>query len=145
MWRSTWRSLLAHKLRLAFSGLAIVLGVAFVGGTMIFTDTLNRTFTVLFASSAADVSVRPAAAYEEGMSGQSGTTARVPSALVDQVRAVDGVAAAEGYVQTEGVYVLDRAGDVLDTGGAPVSGSAGSTSVTCPRASYRRARTGAPR
>jgi ABC-type lipoprotein release transport system permease subunit len=119
MWRSTWRSLIAHKLRLAFSGLAIVLGVAFVGGTMIFTDTLNRTFTVLFASSAADVSVRPAAAYEEGMSGQSGTTARVPSALVDQVRAVDGVAAAEGYVQTEGVYVLDRAGDVLDTGGAP--------------------------
>jgi putative ABC transport system permease protein len=119
MWRSTWRSLIAHKLRLAFSGLAIVLGVGFVGGTMIFTDTLNRTFTVLFASSAADVSVRPAAAYEEGMSGQSGTTARVPSALVDQVRAVDGVAAAEGYVQTEGVYVLDRAGDVLDTGGAP--------------------------
>ena len=55
MWRTTWRSLLAHKLRLAFSGLAIVLGVAFVAGTMIFTDTLNRTFTALFESTAADV------------------------------------------------------------------------------------------
>ncbi|MCZ2860848.1 ABC transporter permease [Blastococcus sp. VKM Ac-2987] len=119
MWRTTWRSLMAHKLRLAFSGLAIVLGVAFVAGTMIFTDTLNRTFTALFESTAADVSVEPAAAFEEGVNGPSGTTAHLPSALVEQVRAVDGVAGAEGYVQTEGVYVLDRDGDVLDTGGAP--------------------------
>jgi putative ABC transport system permease protein len=96
-----------------------VLGVAFVAGTMIFTDTLNRTFTALFESTAADVSVAPATAFEEGVNGPSGSLAHLPSALVEQVRAVDGVAAAEGYVQTEGVYVLDRDGEVLDTGGAP--------------------------
>jgi putative ABC transport system permease protein len=44
MWRTTYKNLLAHKLRLAMSGLAIVLGVAFVSGTLIFTDTLSRTF-----------------------------------------------------------------------------------------------------
>jgi putative ABC transport system permease protein len=119
MWRTTWRSLAAHKLRLAFSGLAIVLGVAFVAGTMIFTDTLNRTFTALFESTAADVGVAPAAEFDEGVDGPSATIARLPAALVEEVRAVDGVAAAEGYVQTEGVYVLDREGEVLDTGGAP--------------------------
>ncbi len=119
MWRTTWRSLIAHKLRLTFSGLAVVLGVAFVGGTMIFTDTLDRTFTALFESTSADVGVRPAAAFEQGTTGPGGTTVHLPSTLVDRVRSVDGVAAAEGYVQTEGVYVLDRAGEVLDTGGAP--------------------------
>ncbi|WP_104523626.1 ABC transporter permease [Blastococcus atacamensis] len=119
MWRTTWRNLLAHKLRLAFSGLAIVLGVAFVSGTMIFTDTLNRTFTALFESTAADVSVHPAAAFATGVTGPGGGVDRLPSAVVGQVRAVDGVAAAEGYVRTEGVYVLDQDGEVLDTGGAP--------------------------
>ncbi len=119
MWRTTRRSLLAHKLRLAFSGLAIVLGVAFVSGTMIFTDTLNRTFTALFESTAADVSVQPAAAFDTGVTGPGGGVQHLPAGLVEQIRAVDGVAAAEGHVQTEGVYVLDRDGEVLDTGGAP--------------------------
>jgi putative ABC transport system permease protein len=77
MWRSTWRSLLAHKLRLAFSGLAIVLGVASSAD-----DDLHRHaephLHALFASSAADVSVRPAAAFDESMSGQSGTTPACP-------------------------------------------------------------------
>ena len=41
----------------ALSGLAIVLGVAFVSGTMIFTDTLSKTFNDLFESTAADVNV----------------------------------------------------------------------------------------
>ncbi len=66
------KGLLAHKLRLAFSGLAIVLGVAFIAGTMIFTDTLNRTFTALFESTAADVSVAPATAFEDGVKASAG-------------------------------------------------------------------------
>ena len=119
MWRATLRGLLAHKLRLALSGLAIVLGVAFVSGTMIFTDTLSRTFTSLFESTSNDVSVTRATAFEAGFDSPGGSASYVPSSLVDEIAAVDGVAAAEGYVQTEGVYVLDRSGEVLDTGGAP--------------------------
>ena len=41
------------------STFAIVLGVAFVAGTLIFTDTLDRSFTALFASTVGDVVVRP--------------------------------------------------------------------------------------
>jgi putative ABC transport system permease protein len=120
MWRASLRNLLAHKLRLALSGLAIVLGVAFVSGTMIFTDTLSKTFTDLFESTAADVNVEPASAFETGLTGTGITSVSyVPADVVNVIADVDGVAAAEGYVQAEGVYVLDRDGEVLDTGGAP--------------------------
>jgi putative ABC transport system permease protein len=122
MWRATVRNLLAHKLRLALSGLAIVLGVAFVSGTMIFTDTLGKTFDDLFESTSADVNVEPATAFESGLSGTgegTGTASTLPADVVDTVRGVDGVASAAGFVRTEGVYVLDGNGDVLDTGGAP--------------------------
>jgi MacB-like protein len=106
MWRATVRNLLAHKLRLALSGLAIVLGVAFVSGTMIFTDTLGRTFDDLFESTSADVNVEPAAAFESGLSGTgegTGTASTLPADVVDTVRGVEGVASAAGFVRTEGV------------------------------------------
>ncbi len=120
MWRTTYRSLMAHKLRLAMSGLAIVLGVAFVVGTLIFTDTLSRTFNDLFRSTAADVNVSRAAAFDQGLDGSApGPASYVPATLVDEIAAVDGVAAVEGSVQAEGVYVLDAGGEVVDTGGAP--------------------------
>ncbi|SEO83685.1 ABC transporter permease [Trujillonella endophytica] len=121
MWRTTYRNLLAHKLRLALSGLAIVLGVAFVAGTLIFTDTLSKTFNDLFRSTAADVNVTRAAAFDQGLTGTGtgGTATYVPAELVEEIAAVDGVAAVEGNVQAEGVYILDRDGEVLDTGGAP--------------------------
>ncbi|MDT0275437.1 ABC transporter permease [Blastococcus goldschmidtiae] len=121
MWRTTWRNLLAHKLRLAMSGLAIVLGVAFVVGTLIFTDTLSKTFNDLFRSTAADVTVTRAAAFDQGLAGTGagGTATFVPDDLVDEVADVDGVAAVAGDITAEGVYVLDPDGEVLDTGGAP--------------------------
>jgi putative ABC transport system permease protein len=46
----TIKGLLAHKLRLALTALAIVLGVTFISGTFILTDTLHNTFSVLFGS-----------------------------------------------------------------------------------------------
>ena len=42
MLRATLKSLLAHKLRMAMSAFAIVLGVAFVSGTLVFTDTTEQ-------------------------------------------------------------------------------------------------------
>ena len=51
MFRAAWKSLLGRKLRLLMSTFAIVLGVAFVAGSFVFTDTLSRSFTAIFASS----------------------------------------------------------------------------------------------
>ncbi len=50
MWRVTIKGLLAHKLRLALTALAIVLGVTFIAGTFVLTDTLHNTFDNLFGN-----------------------------------------------------------------------------------------------
>ena len=76
MVRTTLRNLLAHKLRLALSALAIVLGVAFVAGTMIFTDTLNKTFTDIIDSGTADVDVAPKSAFDSGLVGTGVSSAQ---------------------------------------------------------------------
>ena len=50
MWHVTIKGLLAHKLRLALTALAIVLGVTFIAGTFVLTDTLHNTFNTLFGN-----------------------------------------------------------------------------------------------
>ena len=59
MLRMALRGLLARKLRTALTGFAVVIGVAFVSGTFIFTDTINASFTDLFerVSKGVDVNV----------------------------------------------------------------------------------------
>ena len=42
------RGVLAHKVRLAMTTVAIVLGVAFVAGTYVFTDSVKQSFDTLF-------------------------------------------------------------------------------------------------
>ena len=48
MWRATIKGILAHKVRLGLTALAIVLGVGFVAGTYMLTDTMNSAFDGLF-------------------------------------------------------------------------------------------------
>ncbi len=121
MLRVSFRNMWEHKLRLFLSGAAVVLGVALLAGTLVFTDTLEKTFTDLFETTSSDVTVTPKMAFETGLTGTgvAGTVPSMPESAVSDVQAVDGVETAEGYVQVEGVYVVDRDGDVLNTGGAP--------------------------
>ncbi|SCL27751.1 putative ABC transport system permease protein [Micromonospora pallida] len=97
MFRLTLRSLRAEALRMLLSALAVVLGVAFVAGTLIFIDgmragTYERAGTF---DRHTDVGV-----YAE--------QDPIPAALVDKVRAVDGVRAAEGELTgTAGVVGAD--------------------------------------
>ena len=44
MRKVTIKGPLAHKLRLALTALAIVLGVTFISGTFVLTDTLHNMF-----------------------------------------------------------------------------------------------------
>ena len=57
MWRVTWRNLFARKVRLLLSAFAIVLGVAFVAGTLIFTNAMGGAFDDIIEGSTADVEV----------------------------------------------------------------------------------------
>jgi putative ABC transport system permease protein len=98
VFRIALKGLFARKLRLFTTSLAVLLGVAFMSGTLVLTDTIGRTFDDLFANAAAgtDAVVRGKAAVTSDFGNQRD---RVPAGLVDTVRAVDGVQAAEGFVE----------------------------------------------
>ena len=64
MFRLSIRSLLAHKLRMAMSVVAVVLGVAFVAGTLVFTNSLSTSLDDLVSGGATDVSVTPKSAVD---------------------------------------------------------------------------------
>jgi putative ABC transport system permease protein len=119
--RATLRNLLAHKLRMALTTLSVVLGVAFVSGTLVLTDTMNATFTSLFgeANKTTDVAVRAESAFSTG----DGTDQRqsIPAAVVEQVAAVPGVAEAVPYVEGYAA-VLGEDGEVISNGQAPQLG-----------------------
>ena len=55
--KTSMRNFFAHKGRMALSAIAVLLSVAFVCGTLVFTDTMNTTFDKLFAATASDVTV----------------------------------------------------------------------------------------
>jgi putative ABC transport system permease protein len=98
VFRTAWRNLAAHKLRLLATGLAVVIGVAFMTGTMVLTATIDRTFDDLFANAyeTTDAVVRSEAAFEtaEGFEQR----ARIDESMIEVVAGVDGVAETQGDV-----------------------------------------------
>src|SRR6185369_15923899 len=50
MWKLTRKGLIANKLRFLLTGIAVVLGVAFVSGTFVLTATIQKTFDDLFTN-----------------------------------------------------------------------------------------------
>jgi putative ABC transport system permease protein len=122
MWKITLKGMLSHKLRLALTGLAVVLGVTFVSGTLVLTDTLHSTFSSLFnrVFENIDLQVRGVAAF----SNQSGALAvREPfsESLLAKIKSVPGVEVAEGAVGGYAQYVA-KDGKAVATGGAPTIG-----------------------
>jgi putative ABC transport system permease protein len=99
MFRTTLKGLLAHKLRLAATAIAVSLGVAFLAGTLVLNDTMRATFDRLFTSvyAGTDAVVREKAAFE-GPQNTGQQRGRVDASVLDAVRSVDGVAQAEGTV-----------------------------------------------
>ena len=119
MLKATWRSLKAHKARMLMSGLAVVLGVAFVVGTFIFTDTLEGTFDELFSTEVPDVVV----SQNLQVGADSGAVASiVPASVLEEIAAVPGVAVATGDVQAQGVALLDADGKPIGGNGPPQLG-----------------------
>ncbi|MEU3689604.1 ABC transporter permease [Streptomyces narbonensis] len=118
--KTSLRNFLAHKGRMALSAVAVLLSVAFVSGTLVFTDTMNTTFDKLFASTASDVTVSPKGAAVDDETPQTGRPESLPASLVEQVRKAEGVQAAQGAVASTSVTVVDSANkNVGPTSGAP--------------------------
>jgi putative ABC transport system permease protein len=117
----TIKSLLAHKIRLALTALAIVLGVTFISGTFVLTDTLHNTFSVLFSSVYQKIDFQVRADPQLGSSGANAVRNELPESLQATVRRVPGVQAAQGEVEGYAQFVA-RDGQPIATGGAPTLG-----------------------
>ncbi|MFF2326956.1 MULTISPECIES: ABC transporter permease [unclassified Streptomyces] len=120
VWKTSRRNFFAHKGRMALSAVAVLLSVAFVCGTLVFTDTMNTTFDKLFAASSADVTVSPKDAEDDGQPPENGKPVTLPASLVQQVAGAEGVKGAEGAVSSTSVTVVDRHNKNMgSTTGAP--------------------------
>ena len=119
MLRATFKSLAARKLRLAMSAFAIVLGVAFVAGSFVFTDTLDSTFEKIFGDSNSDIVVRPTVGEGDQFQFTGGDARTLPASLVDDLEAVDGIARADGVVTNQSVFVVGDNGKVVGGSGPP--------------------------
>ncbi|MFD6638147.1 ABC transporter permease [Micromonospora chalcea] len=124
MLRATLKSLLARKLRLLLSGLAVVLGVMFVSGAFVLTDTLGRSFDAVFADAYAEVDVSVEAKPKIDVSTAEGMplSTPMPASVLDRVKAVPGVADAEGVVAAEGARMIGSNGKVVTSFGPPQLG-----------------------
>ncbi len=93
------RGLRARPLRTVLTAMSVVLGVAMISGTYVLTDTINKSFSEVFAQAnqGTDVVVAPKSVDEDFFS----DPAPLQDALLQRVRAVPGVATAAGGVQDE--------------------------------------------
>jgi putative ABC transport system permease protein len=125
MLRATLKSLLARKLRLVLSGLAVILGVMFVSGALVLTDTLNRTFDSIFADvyAATDVSVTAKPKVEVAEMDGEEVSAPLPASVVETIKTQEGVRSATGRVDADGARVIATDGKVLTSFGPPRIGS----------------------
>jgi putative ABC transport system permease protein len=126
VWKVTLKSLLAHRLRLVLTTLSVVLGVAFVAGTLVLTDTMSAVFDDLVrgGTETFDVLVRGERATEgAALEDLDAPPPLLAEALVEDVAAVDGVERAEGTV--DGFAMIVRPdGEAITPMGPPTLGAA---------------------
>jgi putative ABC transport system permease protein len=99
VFRIALRTVFAKKVRLVSTALAVTLGVAFLAGTLVFTDTMGRTFDDLFADIYADTDTVVRSSMDVEMDQFGSQRGRIPESTIDTVRSVEGVARAEGIAQ----------------------------------------------
>ncbi|MEV7603378.1 FtsX-like permease family protein [Kitasatospora sp. NPDC089797] len=114
MYRTALRNVLAHKGRLLMTALAVMLGTAFVAGTMVFSDTFSKAMRDSNSKSYSDVAVQVvdrsagSSAQQKGDGGSAGLT----DATVQQLAALPGAADARGVVSGF-TGVADRKGGLI--------------------------------
>src|SRR5215468_10675360 len=113
MLRAMFRSLMAHRVRLAMTALAIALGVGFMSGSFVFTATLTRSLDSLItqAITGTDVIVQhssPGGGFGAG----SGAPRPIPASILASIRGLGDAAAAGGTV-TGHAQLLGRNGKAL--------------------------------
>ncbi|NJP46242.1 ABC transporter permease [Actinacidiphila epipremni] len=115
--KTSARNFFAHKGRMALSAIAVLLSVAFVCGTLVFTDTMTATFDKLFGSTASDVTISAKKVDDRQATGIPDT---VPASLQGKLLKVPGVAKSDPDVTSQDVTVADSHNEKIgSSSGAP--------------------------
>ena len=110
MTRLGLKSLWARKLRALATSFAVVLGVAFVAGSYILTDTIFAAFDEIFSESLKGTSVVVTA--KNPVEQEGGETPTISAALLPRVERTPGVEKAAGAIFTPGAF-FDAKGDEI--------------------------------
>ena len=109
--RVAWRSVRAHAKQFFLTTFAVMLGVAFLSGTLALRASMSETFSKLTSSTiTSDLYVQgPKIATDDGKGGGSSSsslqTQPIDGSLAEQIKRVDGVEAANPGAQMTGVLV----------------------------------------
>ncbi|MGG2458796.1 ABC transporter permease [Streptomyces sp. RGM 3693] len=119
MLRTALRNVLAHKARLLMTALAVLLGVAFVAGTLIFSDTVGEAVKNASAKNLKDVAVSVKATSDPDTGAGPEKDGRRATALderlADRIRALPGVASVRSDV-TGAATLAGRGGEPIGNG-----------------------------
>ncbi|MEV7017224.1 FtsX-like permease family protein [Streptomyces sp. NPDC093991] len=115
MFRTALRNVLAHKARLLMTVLAVMLGVAFVSGTLVFTNTLSAALQKQSAKGFDHVDVAVTASWERAEGDRVGESHRLTRDLVDDAAAVPGAERAVGVVSGF-TAIADKDGKLIGGG-----------------------------
>ncbi|MGW3815133.1 ABC transporter permease [Streptomyces sp. NPDC005046] len=115
MFRTALRNVFAHKARLLMTVLAVLLGVAFVSGTLVFTNTISDAYQKSSAKGfgQVDVAIRPESAADAGDT--LGKTRKLTPPLLDKAAAAPGAASAVGVVNGF-TAIADKDGKLIGGG-----------------------------
>jgi len=128
VFRAAFRSVLARKVRLLLTGIAVLLGVSFMAGTYVLTDTMTRAFDDLVDTGYAsiDVLVRNENAFTAQTSSLEERES-MPESVLSTVEDVPGVQEAVGDVIGYAQIVDPATGKVIGTFGPPTAAASWST------------------
>ncbi|KKD08618.1 ABC transporter permease [Streptomyces sp. WM6386] len=115
MFRTALRNVLAHKARLLMTVLAVMLGVAFVSGTLVFTSTISNAYQNSSAKGFDQVDVAVQPNYQESKGDKVGKTPELTQALLDTSAKTDGAASAIGVVNGF-TAIADKDGKLIGGG-----------------------------
>ncbi|MGY4977305.1 ABC transporter permease [Streptomyces sp. 900105755] len=115
MFRTALRNVLAHKARLLMTVLAVMLGVAFVSGTLVFTNTISDAYQNSSAKGFDGVDVAVQAKYQDSKGDKVGRTPDLTQSLLDKAAKVPGAASATGVVSGF-TAIADKHGKLIGGG-----------------------------
>jgi putative ABC transport system permease protein len=115
----TLRNLLARKVRLVLSASAIVIGVAFVSGTLVFTDTMGRSFDDIVKGGTSDVTVRPDHQGDWSDTSSLIDSRTIPASVAAELEKTPGAARVDGTVSSQSLFIVGTDGKLVGGTGAP--------------------------